>query len=369
LQYSYGSFGIPDARPRLESLGPEESILRNIRITGGTLRPYKDFNSIYFNFANVENIEIDHVRVDGIGGGIATGHNLSNFHFHRNVIQGRGLAEGHGVDIASVVESIVENNVFNIVNDGAHDGHYNHLVFEVACRDNLISGNQIGPIRHPGTAGIDFTFFSFSNRIVNNRLWGCQEDLKKGSATLGIRTLANGIVGSHPGNQIAGNRLSDLSQAIGDSHPSSVIVGNLIVNSEPSPRSVGINCGSGVRNTPELANSFVNTAAPIRSNSGTQAGFGLFGGTTAPPDFAGTGSLYLQQDGAAGSTLWRRERIGPTLQWIPASTLTPVDHAHLPSARPGTLLYVTDGTPATSPLKGQGRGCMAIQENGVWRGI
>src|SRR5258706_311386 len=53
LQYSYTSLGIPGAMPRVQSLGPASKTLRNVRITGGKLKPHSDFNSIYFNFANV----------------------------------------------------------------------------------------------------------------------------------------------------------------------------------------------------------------------------------------------------------------------------------------------------------------------------
>ena len=370
LQYSYSSFGIPQAAPRVQSLGPAAKTLRNIRISGGVLRPFADFNSIYFNFASVEDIEIDHVRMEGVGGGIATGHNVSNLNFHDNIAAGDGQAEGQGIDIASVVESIFANNVFNINNDHNPRGQYNHMVLEVACRDNLITGNTIGPIRNARTGGIDLTFYSFGNRIVNNRIWGCDEDVRAGEPTLGIRTFANGIDARHPGNLIIGNKITDIMQAIGDGHESSVIMGNMVVNSTRHAKSVGINCGDDRNTSPYLGNSFVNMSADVKLNNGSVGGFALLSGRSPPQNQGGEGSIYLRGQAQPGESLWRRERTEGILGWMPEYRLSSGAFAELPNdAMNGTLLYVTDGVAGSSPLKDGGSGCVAVREHGKWRGL
>ncbi len=369
MQYSYTSMGIPGAKPRVQSLGPASKILRNVRITGGKLKPFSDFDSIYFNFANVEHVEIDHVRMEGLGGGVATGHNVSGLNFHDNVVIGRAQAPGHGIDIASVVESSFVNNVFNIENDADPLGLHNHLVFEVTCRDNLIAGNNIGPVRCMRAAGIEFTFFSFGNRIVNNRVWGSAEDMDAGRVTLGIRTFANGINAAHDGNQIIGNKITDLMQGIADSHTSSVIMGNLVRNHSRTPNSIGINCGSGLNDSPYVANSFVNVAIPVRMNNGLTGGFAVLSGTSDPPPHSGPGSIYVQSRGARGSSLWRREQVGKSLEWLPMNRLPVTTFAEMGTAGNGTLVYVSDGVPGSKPLSGQGPGCVAVRETGAWRGL
>ena len=369
LQYDYSSFGIPGSSPRVESLGEPSRMVRNVRITGGTLQPSADFDSIYFNFANVEDIEIDHVRMAGIGGGIATGYNVSNLNYHDNIARGRAQAEGHGIDICTMVESYFTDNILNITEDENSAGHFNHLVFEVACRDNLISGNNIGPVRNASTGGIDFTYFSFGNRIVNNRVWGSADDLRAGRPTLGIRTFANGMIPTHPGNQILGNRISDLMMAICDGHESSVIAGNMVFNSYLSNRSVGINCGAGINETPYIANSFTNVAAPVRLNNGTAGGFAVLSGSGKPPEHAGAGSTFISRSANQGETVWRRE-LGPNgLWWRPESRLPSMMFRDLPKAADGTLIYVLDGTSGTHPLKGNGSGCVSVHQGGAWRGL
>jgi hypothetical protein len=43
--------------------------------------------------------------------------------------------------------------------------------------------------------------------------------------------------------------------------------------------------------------------------------------------------------------------------------------AQLGTAINGTICYVTNGTPGSNPLTGTGTGCLAIRQNGVWRGL
>src|SRR5689334_3822461 len=90
LRYSYSEFGLPNASPRVETLGPAAEIVRNLHVTGGTYRPYTGFNSVYLLFHNVENIEIDHIHFDGAGSSLATGHNVAHLNFHDNVYNGKG---------------------------------------------------------------------------------------------------------------------------------------------------------------------------------------------------------------------------------------------------------------------------------------
>jgi hypothetical protein len=161
----------------------------------------------------------------------------------------------------------------------------------------------------------------------------------------------------------------NVAQAIADGHSSSVIVGNIVTNEAVYGASVGINCGDGVRNTVESSNSFVNVSKDCRSNTGVSAGFAILAGASPPGDFGGAGALYLQRDARPGEYLWRREWVGRSLQWLPGAALTPVAFSNLPAARDGTILYVVDGSPSTNPLRPGGRGCLAVRESGVWRGI
>jgi hypothetical protein len=71
----------------------------------------------------------------------------------------------------------------------------------------------------------------------------------------------------------------------------------------------------------------------------------------------GTGTLYLGPIRQTGGT----PRTGLGLQ---AYTF-----AQLGTATNGTICYVTNGTPGSNPLTGTGSGCLAIRQNGVWRGL
>lgn len=71
----------------------------------------------------------------------------------------------------------------------------------------------------------------------------------------------------------------------------------------------------------------------------------------------GTGTLYLGPVRQTGTS----PRIGIGLQ---AYTF-----AQLGTAVNGTICYVTNGTPGSNPLTGTGTGCLAVRQNGAWRGL
>jgi hypothetical protein len=184
--------------------------------------------------------------------------------------------------------------------------------------------------------------------------------------TLGIRTFTNGIDPYTHGNQIIGNKITDLMQGICDGHSSSLIMGNMMANSIHNPRSIGINCGRDTSLSPHLANSFGNVAAPVKRNEkrndGTSGGFAILSGAASPPVQAGPGSLYLPRDGSP--PLHRSNR-----DWVPLNQPGTAKFSELSAAPEGTLVYVTDGTTGTSPLTGGGHGCLAVRGKSSWRGL
>lgn len=378
MQYSYSAFGIPGAAPRVISLGLESAMLRNFRITGGTIKPFAGFDSIYFNFKYMENFTVDHVFFDGVGSGLATGGSVSHFNFHDNIVSGSALVVGGQMfDIATVCESFFIDNVFNIRNDADPNGQFNHLVFEVTCRDNLIQGNLIGPIRSTVSGGVELTFFSFNNRILDNVIWGTASDIAANKATLGIRTFGNGSnIGG--GNIIRGNKLHNLMTGIADNQAGSVIGPNNHENDALNALSVGVNIGTDVIMAPILLGSVTNIEYPVRTNAGAPAGFGLFSGSGAPVatgvgGFGTPGALFLQKNAQVGRAFHRCENVNGTVAWIAANRLVPLAFANLPAAAavdPGEMFWCTDGTPASDPLVGAGAGCIAIRKNGAaYRGI
>lgn len=62
---------------------------------------------------------------------------------------------------------------------------------------------------------------------------------------------------------------------------------------------------------------------------------------------------------------------GNTVQAIGGLTLASFTFAQVNAAAPtnGTLVYVSDGTPGSNPLTGGGTGCLAIRQNGAWKGL
>lgn len=232
LAYNYSGFGLAGAAPRVESLGPESSTVRNVRITGGgTVTPDATFDSIYFNFSNIELIEIDHLIFNGMGNGLTTGHNVSQLNFHDNTLRGAAtVSAGVGLNMASLVYSRIVNNNLNCYSETASSGvAFNHLVLEVTCHDNLVQGNTLGPVRSISSGAVEFTIYGFNNRIAGNRLWGLDPDIVAASQSLGIRTYANGSVAG-TGNIITGNTITDIMTGVGDQGLNSVIENNIHAN-------------------------------------------------------------------------------------------------------------------------------------------
>lgn len=372
LKYGYTAFGFAGGLPRVDGLGPKSTAHRNIRITGGgKITPDAAFNSIYFLFNRIEDVEIDHIHFDGQGSILATGNRVSKMKFHHNVGYGKAnVSTDHSWDVATMTESIIESNSiqFDLDAGGAHAA--NCFVSEVGCRDNIIRDNIIGPVTGVGAAGIEFTFNSFGNRIQNNFIYGRNADIVAGSVTLGIRTFGNSVT-SLPGNIVTGNTIRNIMQAIGEANLTSVVANNVHENDSLHAFSTTVNTLAAGNGFLCFGNTSLNINRPTFLNNGTPGGFSVLSGSTDPgADWGAVGSIYLKKNGAQGQSVWFREldENGAAI-WLPRNQPSRRKFADVGAPANGTMFYVTDGASGTNPLVGGGTGCLAIRQNGAWKGL
>lgn len=324
LAYNYSGFGLPSAANKKVYKVPATHA-RNIRILGGTLQPDAAFNSIYFNISGTEDVEIDHVTFNGIGNGLTTGGYNSRLNFHDNVLQGAAIAaSGTAINFASLVYSRIVNNTFNSYSEIASAAaQFNHLLPEVTCHDNLIQGNTFGPIRASGSGAVEFDIYAFNNRIIGNRVWGVSGDVTAGTATLGIRTYAVGVVAG-TGNVISGNIITDILTPIGDASTGSIITGNILINSTSHVNARGMLLvtltGNIAQNTISgFPGSFVTSGGGVPTvQSLIGIAFGEFWGNGSPETVvtAGIGSIFHRLDGGAATSVYVKESGTGNTGWI-----------------------------------------------------
>jgi hypothetical protein len=125
------------------------------------------------------------------------------------------------------------------------------------------------------------------------------------------------------GNVITSNLINDVLIGIKDVQLASVIKDNIISNLHLNASSIGITSNTTESLSPWFTNTFVNIQVSVQQGSGP-AGI---------------------------------------------MTLAPIAFANVGTPANGTMLYVTNGTAGSNPLTGGGTGCVAIRQNGAWKGL
>src|SRR5882724_3848192 len=231
LAYNYRTMIPETVTPRIYKVpanGP-----RNVRITGGTIKPHASGVAVVFNFNGIANLEIDNIIFDTLlDCGVFTGGYFTGLNFHDNKLKGAHTAAW--LNAASMVHSRIVNN--RSTEGGSPIGFQTN--FEVGCHDNYVAMNDIGPVKTPG-AGVEFNKYSFSNTIIFNNVWGSAADVTAGVGTTAIRTYAQGVpLGSM--DLILGNRIRNVMLGIGCIGSDSVIDGNALLNDTSHANSIAI---------------------------------------------------------------------------------------------------------------------------------
>jgi hypothetical protein len=340
-QIDYSTLGLAGANPLVSNLGQSPSLARNFRLTGGTIRAYQtSMNSPIITIAKFENLEIDHVIFDGgisaqggvvtapgLGAGILNGSDVSGINVHDVIVRGeRTQAAFFTISLEACSNSIIRNNVFNIGNPGAGtfsatNGNQIHL--GTGSWRNRIDSNLLYPMGIANLAAIDLSSYSFMNMIRGNQIYGSPFLVNAGTNLIGIDTQRTANAPTMCGNVITGNILNDVMIGIKDNQNNSVIKDNVISNFFLNAASVGIISNTTEALHPWFTNTFVNFQVPVQE---TTKPFGLI-------------------------------------------TLNSVTFANVGTPANGTMIYVSDGTPASNPLTGAGTGCIAIRQNGAWKGL
>lgn len=333
-QIDYAGVGLTGASPHVYGLGANP--IRNFRFTGGTISAYAaGGNNVIFSLQNVEQVEIDHVTFDGgagasatgLGNGLIFGTNVSGLVFRNNWMKGeRTLASFTAINVNALANSIIRDNILNVGNPFA--GTYavclaNHVYLQGGSWRNRIDSNLMYPIAFASVGAISAINYSFMNMIRGNQIYGNDPQVQIGTNLIAIDTVGSASVAAICGNVISGNLINDCLTGIKDNQISSVIKDNIISNFHLNASSVGIISNTTESLTPWYTNTFVNIQASVQRGS-NPAGALLLGPTT----FANVG--------------------------------TPAN---------GTTVFVTDGTSGSNPLTGGGTGCMAIRQNGAWKGL
>lgn len=332
LKYTYSAFGLPGAAGagvyRMEASGGSytRGLIQNVRISNGIIKPASGFDGVYFNGSG-ENLEVDHILMDGFGTNITTGGYISGLLFHHNVMRGAAAAASGGFNFASLVDSWITDNNFNRSDDSSTNNR-NGLELEVTCRDNVIAHNLFGPHRSTSGGAIEISKYGFNNRIVFNRIIGIASDVTGGTATIGIRTYANSS--SMPaglGNVIVGNHITDIMQAIGDIGPASIIFDNTLVNTTSHANSQGIigNNDKGVIGFNQISgftNPFWDGASAVQRVQSLIGDRGFIFGQGSPESVvtAPVGMLYVRRDGGAGISLYVKESGTGNTGWKAVTT-------------------------------------------------
>lgn len=338
-QIDYSTLGFTGANPFVYRLGA--SPIRNFRFTGGQIRSFSASNSspIFF-LSNVEQVEIDHVTFYGgvgvsgvvtawgLGSNLIQASNVSGLNFHDNVSYGERTQNSfESISIAACSNSIIRNNTFNLGNPTAGTFSANAVnsigLFGGSWR-NRIDSNLIYPLGLANIAAIDLSSFSFLNMVRGNQVYGNPFLVNAGTNLIGIDTTRTAVAASASGNVIEGNIINDVMIGIKDGLASSVIKNNVLSNFFLNAASVGIQSATSEALFPWFTNTFVNFQVTTQQTSG----------------------------GAAGR-----------LQ------LNSVTFANVGTPANGTMLYVSDGTAGSNPLTGGGTGCIAIRQNGAWKGL
>ena len=194
----------------------------------------------------------------------------------------------------------------------------NGLHFEVATHDCIIARNMIGPNTQTTGGAIELSVASYSNQIIDNRIWGNPQDVTAGVQTIGIRTTGQAIYGQ--GNLVRGNFITDMMTGIAERGDYSIIEGNSITNSTSHAFSTGILTGDGGSDTiihGRVCSNNINgfTSKILNSNSHVpiiQCDFGyssVFEGNGTPEGVvsAAVGSHYHRLDGGAFTTFYVKE--------------------------------------------------------------
>lgn len=337
-QIDYSTLALPGAAPKVIGLGPNP--IRNFRFTGGQVTSFSSSNSsTLFGFTKMENIEIDHVLFDGGTGvsGVVTatglgtcvigGTDVSGLNVHDIIIRGERTQNSFiSISFSSLSNSIIRNSTFNIGDPGA--GAFsactaNCLWLQAGSWRNRIDSNLLYPLASTSLAAIDVSAYGFMNMMRGNQIYGSPFLVQAGTVLRGIRTDNVGFSAAAAGNVITGNILNDVMIGIEDQQTSSVIKDNVIANFNLNAASVGIISNTTEALHPWFTNTFINFQVSVQE---TTKPFGLM-------------------------------------------TLNSVTFANVGTPSNGTMIYVSDGTAGSNPLTGGGSGCVAIRQNGAWKGL
>jgi len=326
LRYSHTGLGITGAAPFVQTIGPESSMIRDVRIANFFFDVNGSDNPLYFGINNTENVEIDHIVMRRKGASVWYMGYSSRVYFHDNAGSGAS-ANGDSTTAAGLVDSRIVDNEFNFLPATSTTHQENAMVCEVGCRDNVVARNRIYGIGlNNGTIGLNFTLGAFNNQIIDNWVFGV--GLSNSYDTWGIRTYESNVMSSFGGNIIVGNILRNVLQGIGDSNDGSVIGSNQHWNDSSASFSKGVvtNSASNINLYP---NSFKNITSPLMTPSSTvpivrhQWGWSSdYEGNGSPEGVvtANVGSLYRRLDGGTGTSVYIKESGTGNTGWVVSGT-------------------------------------------------